>query len=106
MGISALDYVSDCYSWDSGQVIGRLIRSAFAKNEVVTLSFAGVSDIPSSFANAAFVSLLDSYSYDYIRSHLIITNATRQISDMIKRRFAFEQKRATAALATYTPAHL
>ena len=54
------------------------------------LSFDGVEDVPSSFVNAAFVPLLGSYSYDFIKAHLQVINSTRQINDMIKRRLRFE----------------
>ena len=47
----------------------------------------------SPFVNAAFISLLENYSYDFIRTHLTIADATKQIADMIKRRFAFELNR-------------
>ena len=97
MVIRALDYVPHCYTWDTGDVLAKIIRVAFARNDDITISFAGVTDIPSSFANGAFISLLDTYSYDYIRAHLTITDCTRQISDMIKRRFSFEATRPRAA---------
>ncbi|MDE2164694.1 MAG: STAS-like domain-containing protein [Alphaproteobacteria bacterium] len=97
MVITALDHVRDCYTWDSGAKIADLIRGAFARGEHITVSFAGVTDIPSSFANAAFISLLDTYSYDYVKSHLAVTNATRQIVDMIKRRFTFVTTQGMAA---------
>jgi uncharacterized protein DUF4325 len=97
MVIRALDHVPNCYSWDSGDVISKIIRQAFSRGDNVAISFAGVSDIPTSFANAAFVSLLDTYSYDFIRSHLTLANCSRQIVDMVKRRFAYETSRPHAA---------
>jgi hypothetical protein len=97
MVIRALDYVPNCYSWDTGDVIAQIIRSAFVRGSHITISFSGVTDIPSSFANAAFISLLDDYSYDFIRSHLTLTHCSRQIADMVKRRFSFESTRPRAA---------
>ena len=97
MVIRALDYVSHCYTWDTGNELAKIIEAAFVRNEHITVSFAGVTDIPSSFANGAFVSLLSSYSFDFIRDHLTITDCTRQISEMIKRRFSFEKGRGRAA---------
>lgn len=97
MVIRPLDHTANCYTWDSGAEIARLILSAFARGEVVTVTFAGITDVPSSFVNAAFVSLLDNYSFDFIKSHLKVTNASRQIVDMIKHRFAFVTSQAAAA---------
>lgn len=97
MVIKALDHVHDCYSWDTGAVIGDMLRSAFARNESVVLSFQGVTDVPSSFVNAALISLLDSYSFDFIKAHLRVTDASHQIVDMIQRRFSFATKKPLAA---------
>ena len=90
MVLKALDHVQNCYTWEHGQVIYQLVRKEFDQGRKVTLSFEGVRDVPSSFVNAALISLLEDYSYDFIRSHLIIVDVTKQISDMIKRRFLFE----------------
>ncbi len=97
MVIRALDHVPNCYTWDTGDVIGQIIRRAFACGDSVTISFAGVTDTPTSFVNAAFISLLNDYSYDFIRSHLKLTDCSRQIADMVKRRFSFETSRPRSA---------
>jgi uncharacterized protein DUF4325 len=97
MVIRALDHVENCYSWDNGTVIARLLRAAFENGDNVILSFDSVSDIPSSFVNAALISLLEDYSFDFIRAHLRISDASRQIIDMIRRRFDFEIKKAQAS---------
>jgi len=94
MALKVLDHLSDCYTWESGQELSKIIRAAFEKHERIAISFDGVRDVPSSFVNAAFISLLDTYPYDFIRSHLTIADGTKQIADMIKRRFAFELNRA------------
>jgi hypothetical protein len=59
--------------------------------------FAGVDDVPSSFVNAAFVQLLQQFTYDDIRQGVAVINSTRQINDMIKRRMEFESKRVPVA---------
>lgn len=96
MVIRPLDHVANCYTWDSGAVISRLIRNAFARGDTVTITFSGITDVPSSFVNAAFVSLLGDYSFDFIKAHLKITNASRQIVGMISHRFAFVTTQAAA----------
>jgi hypothetical protein len=97
MVIRALDHAPNCYTWNSGDVIAQIIRGAFARGERITVSFSGVTDIPSSFANAAFISLLNDYSFEFIKSHLTLSNCSRQIADMVKRRFSFESTRPRSA---------
>lgn len=96
MVITALDHVPHCYSAQDGVVIARILRRRLSADGQATLSFAGVSDVPSSFVNSALVSLLDTYSFDWIKRHLTIVDATRQTADMIRRCFdnAVEQLRA------------
>jgi len=94
MVIKVLDLVRHCYTWVDGEIVGRAIRQALTNKEKVVVSFAGVEDVPTSFVNAAFVKLLDDFSYTHIRSNLSVINSTRQINEMIKRRLDFEAKRA------------
>lgn len=97
MVIKVLDHVPHCYSWADGEVICRAVRCALREHGRATISFAGVSDVPTSFVNAAFAQLLGEYTFDYIRSHVSIVNSTRQINEMIKRRLVFEAQRRPAA---------
>lgn len=97
MVIKVLDHVRQCYTWEDGEKIGTLIRRAFDRKEKIILSFVNVNDAPSSFVNAAFIALLDKYDFDFIRQHLRVIDSTRQINDMIKRRFADENNKPHAA---------
>lgn len=94
MVINVLDHVSHCYTWQDGAVIRDAIRRALDDHERVAVSFAGVQDVPTSFVNAAFVSLLKEFSQEELRRRLAVINSTRQINDMIRRRLEFETKRA------------
>lgn len=85
MVVRALDHVAQCYGASDGAVIARVLRQAFLRGHHVTLSFAGVSDVPSSFVNAALVSLLDDHSLEWLKSHLSVVDATKQTADMIRR---------------------
>ena len=96
MVITALDHVPHCFSRADGAVICRLLRSEIARHGKVTLSFSGVSDVPSSFVNAALVALLDDHSFDWIKQHVAIVNATRQTTAMIRRCFGGVQERVAA----------
>jgi hypothetical protein len=88
MVIAALDYVARCYDSHDGEVIRALLARAFARGEHVTLSFSGVSDIPSSFVNAALVPFVQSRGSDWVKGHLTITGATKQVAAMVRRCFA------------------
>ena len=90
MVIRALDLVPQCYNWADGDVIYHAIDDLLHRGYSVTVSFEGVDTLPSSFVNAAFIPLLDKYSFGDIKSRLRFINTNSQINDMIKRRFAFE----------------
>jgi hypothetical protein len=83
--IRALDHVRHCYTAADGEVINALLVGPLERGDRVELSFDGVSDVPSSFVNTAIVSLLGQFEEGYIKSHLKLTDATRQIGDMVRR---------------------
>ena len=85
MVIVALDHVAHCYSSADGAVIAKLLRRQLDAGRRVTLSFHGVSDVPSSFVNAAIVSLLDRYGADSLRKNLTMVDASAQTAAMIRR---------------------
>ncbi|WP_416366288.1 STAS-like domain-containing protein [Sphingomonas aurantiaca] len=87
MVIVALDHVPHCYSHEDGAVIYGLVASALKSEQRVTLSLAGVTDVPSSFVNAALVPLLDRYEFDEIKQRLVIADATKTIADVVRRCF-------------------
>ncbi len=61
MVIFALDHVPQCFSTQDGMVINGILRERITQDGSVVLSLKGVSDIPSSFVNAALVGLLDDH---------------------------------------------
>lgn len=88
MVIVALDHVDHCFNAQDGEIILGVLTQALLKHQDVTLSFRGVSDVPSSFINAALVPLVQTHGEDWVRKHLRITAATKQVADMIRRCFA------------------
>lgn len=96
MVINALDFVPHCYSGHDGAVINALLSAQLEKGRPTTLSLAGVDDVPSSFVNAALIALLEDFDYDFIKTHLTISEATKQAAEMIRRCFrnAVEQRQA------------
>jgi len=92
--IKVLDYVNQCYSNSDGHVIFDLINDEFKAGNRVAVYFDEVSALNSSFVNSAFIELLDTYDFNFIKSHLQFKNSTQQINSLIKDRFAFEVKKS------------
>jgi hypothetical protein len=90
MVIRILDVVPDCNSWGKGEMVFEAIQEAFKNGSELVVSFEGVDDVPSAFVNAAFLPLLDTYDFAEIKKRLKFVDSTRQINDMIRRRFSFE----------------
>ena len=85
MVIRALDHVKQCNTAEDGKIINDILRPMLRKRKHVTLSFDGVSDVPSSFVNASIVTLLEEFDDDFVKSHLRLIDATKQIADMVRR---------------------
>ena len=85
MVVRVLDATTTCYTYDDGLKVAALIRSELIVGTSVVVSFSGVDAVPSSFINGALASLLDAYSYDYLRKAVRIANVRPQVADMIKR---------------------
>lgn len=89
MVIKILDYVQNPSSYEDGEKIYRLISPAMKRGERVVVSFAGVASVPSAFINAALIRLLEEFSYEDIKSHLVIADSTKHINELIRSRFDF-----------------
>ncbi|OME58247.1 hypothetical protein BSK59_08680 [Paenibacillus odorifer] len=88
--LKIIDFVSQCYSNDDGETIQKLLLRHFRSGEKVIVSFKGIDSASSSFINSAFIDLLETYDFDFIKEHLGFSDANRTINETIKRRFAFE----------------
>ncbi|MDD3757681.1 MAG: STAS-like domain-containing protein, partial [Advenella sp.] len=93
MKIYILDYVSQCQTNDDGEKIFNIIYPYIKRHKDITLSFKGVTSIPSSFVNSAFIALLDYAPFDDIKRHLKFSDTNSQMNSMIKERFSFEIKK-------------
>ena len=89
MVIEITRYVDKPSSYEDGELIFKLIRQEMKKGEKAVVSFSGISSVPSAFVNSAFIRLLEEYSFDEVRSLLVITDSTKHINDLIKSRFEF-----------------
>jgi hypothetical protein len=97
MVIVVLDRVKRCYTAQDGAVIDRALRDALAVEQQVTLSFQGVSDVPSSFVNAAIVPLVEEHGEEWVKARLTITHATKQVAHMLRRCVSNAKKKALAS---------
>tara|TARA_R110000782_G_scaffold152545_3_gene245126 strand:- start:1076 stop:1375 length:300 start_codon:yes stop_codon:yes gene_type:complete len=89
MVIYVLDIVDQCVTYEDGVRVQSCIVNILSQGGDATVSFAGVNAVPSSFVKGAFVDLLNRYSIGFIRTHLRVTDSTRQINAMIKDRFDY-----------------
>ncbi|MDZ5712229.1 STAS-like domain-containing protein [Jeotgalibacillus haloalkalitolerans] len=99
MGILKIsDHVERCYSNHDGLIIQEILRSKLNDGYSVTVSFQGINGVTSSFVNTAFIELLDTFDFSFIKSHVKFADTNSQINGMIKDRFrfeVFERKNAT-----------
>lgn len=89
MVIRIRDFVSGANTSEEGETIfNRLSAELSQQKSAIVVSFDGIQTATSSFVNAAFVELLNRFSYSDLRARLKVTNSTRQINEMIKMRLA------------------
>ena len=93
MVIRITDHISACYTNEDGEKIYQQVHPQLLADNDVEVSFEGISEVTSSFVNVAFIELLDSFDFDYIRRHLSFADSNRQINSIIKSRFDFEVNR-------------
>lgn len=101
MVIRILDHVMQCYTQADGEVIAGVITACLKSGENAVVSFSGVHGVPSSFINAAFISLLDEFTFADIRAKLTFIHSTKQINELIKKRFDFEVNKRSKAEHCY-----
>ncbi|MGZ0020046.1 STAS-like domain-containing protein [Nitrosomonas sp. wSCUT-2] len=97
MVIIIKNHVRTTSSYEDGEKIFNLIYPEIAKNKSVSVSFDGIDSVPSAFINAAFIRLLEKFSFEHIRNYLKITNSTHHINTLIRNRFAFVVKKSEPA---------
>lgn len=91
--VRPMDFLNQCYTAEDGAQLFKRIAPLIRKRQNVAVSFERVDSVPSSFVNAAFIRLLDEMPFSQIKEHLRIVNSTRQINEMIRDRFEFEEQR-------------
>lgn len=85
MVILILDHVERAYTAQDGAVIYSLLKNAFATSGAASLSFSGISDVPSSFVNSALVPFVQERGIEWLKVRLKVSGATKQVASMIRR---------------------
>jgi len=93
MVIRVADLVGAADTSEHGVRVHEALVIAMRQGGAVTISFDGIASATSSFVNAAFVDLLDDYSFDDIKTRVRIVESARQINAMIRARLSFEASR-------------
>jgi len=88
MVIIALDHVPHCFSQSDGILLHDAIKPFFDRGEKFTLSFTGVEDVTSSFVNSSLVPFVEKCGSKYVKDHLRVVGATKQVSNTILRCFS------------------
>ena len=95
----ALTVTSICprqYDGRDGRRLYDALRPYLVAGSPVEVSFEGVVAVSTSFVNEGLIRLLDSFSYDTVRTVLRLTNVRPTVARVIQRRFAFEAAREAA----------
>jgi hypothetical protein len=71
---------------EQGACVLDVLQKALRNPGLVEVSFEGIQTATSSFVHAAFVTLLDHFSYSDLKARMRIIASTRQINDMIRTR--------------------
>lgn len=89
VAIKIIDHVAQASSYEDGQKIFNLIIEEIKSDRPVEISFQGIHAVPSAFINAALVQLIEFVPKEQIFRNLKISNSTKFINELIKRRFSF-----------------
>jgi STAS-like domain of unknown function (DUF4325) len=95
--VSVLEHVDQCFSHEDGELLRVVLAEKLQNGEGVTLSFTRVTDVPSSFINAALVPFLLEHGPDWVKANLKIIGARKQILDMVRVCFSNAEQARLAA---------
>ena len=90
MVIQVKSIISAADTDEQGEQLFAAIAEVARRGEPIVLSFVGIKTASTSFANTAFVPLLDTMTFEDIKRRLVVIESTRQINEMIKWRLGFE----------------
>jgi STAS-like domain of unknown function (DUF4325) len=97
MVIRVKDLAPAAYTNDDGDAVHAAVAAELARADQVTVSFAGVDAVTSSFVNSALVPLLEALGFEAFKKRIRIVDATKPTIALVKHRLNFEAARNSAA---------
>lgn len=97
MVIRVKDLAPAAYTNDDGDAVYAALAAELAHASEVTVNFAGVDAVTTSFVNSAFVPLLEQLGFEEFKRRIRIVDATKPTIELIKHRLNFEATRHSAA---------
>lgn len=91
------DFTASADTSDDGTKILPHVEALFRREGVVVVSFHGINTATSSFVNAAFVPLIETFGIADIKKRLRVVDSTRQINEMVRTRLLREAERIAMA---------
>lgn len=85
MVIRILDVVSECNTAEDGTAVYEHVRIPLAAGDEVFVSFDGITEVPSSFVNAAIVRLFEDFPLEFLRQNLRLVDANVPVANMVVR---------------------
>lgn len=86
MVIQIRDLVPGADTAQQGGIVLPQLQAAMATGAPFVVSFDHIQTATSSFVNAAFVPLLQIYSFSAVKQQMRVVKSTRQINEMIRSR--------------------
>lgn len=77
-----------------GTTVASALSAALASHDTAYLSFKGIGSVSSSFVSAALIPSLRSMSFEDFKRRVRVTDASWQVSDVIRRRVVLELESA------------
>ncbi|WP_420337527.1 STAS-like domain-containing protein [Roseibium sp.] len=96
MDIVVRNIVTHCDTNADGAAVKTALRPFLLKTDIVTVDFAGINNVTSSFINTAFIELIEEHGIKKFKDSVRVANATKQIADALKDRISAR----TAAFAS------
>lgn len=97
MDLVVRNIVMHCDTNADGAAVKTALRPYLCGSGPVTVDFAGINNVTSSFVNTAFIELIEEFGDRKFKDTVRVANATRQIADALKSRISSQTARLASA---------
>ena len=87
MVIAVKNFVDVAQTPEQGQVLFDIMHSELQKNDVVTLSFRGISVVTSSFINSSILKIVEEVGRDSFIRRVKLQNVSPQVRDILTKSY-------------------